>query len=158
MKEGLVALVPLLGTILSVLGILPFSPMYPIAAVLFGLIVLSCALYCRCVFDMSTRTIAWKKIGLMKRESGACSFEEVKELAIDFIATTDSPNGKNYRIVLRLDNKDVPLTDTYQYMLGKTENRVKQISDFTAIKIAKELICIETKYIKEVVELPERKK
>lgn len=158
MKEGLIALVPLLGTILSVLGILPFSPMYPIAAILFGLIVMSCARYCLCVFDMSTRTITWKKIGLVKRESGECTFKQAKELAIDYIPVTDSSDGKNYRIVLRLDDKDVPLTDTYQYLLAKTENRVKQISDFTAIKIAKELICTETKYIKEVVELPERKK
>lgn len=133
-------LAPLLYLVLSLFKIFPFNPIYLILAAVFGAVISFAVRYCKVVFDQRSRTIYWSKFGLFKIDSGRCLFEEVKELAVESVKDAEATDGRKYRLVLKLDNADIPLTDLFQSDIDSIKFKAEQISEFTGIKIGQKMM------------------
>lgn len=144
-REAFYALLPFLAMLLGALKIIPPHPIYAITAAVFLLVYLYGARFCSVILDRGVRKIFWKKIGFIKSETGECTFEQVKEFAIETTDVDDSSNGKNFRIVLCLENKSIPLTDTYQYGKQKSLERLEQLGKYSGIAIGQKFLEIEDK-------------
>ncbi len=144
-REAFYALLPFFAMMLAALKIIPPHPIYAITAAVFLLVYLYGARFCSAIFDKSSRKIFWKKVGFLKSESGECTFEHVKEIAIGTKDVEDSSNGKHYRIVLCLETTTIPLTDTYQYGKQKTLGRLELLGKYSGIQINQKILEIEQK-------------
>lgn len=69
----------------------------------------------------------------------------MNEIAIEATTAEESSKGKNYRIILCLDGKVVPLTDTFQYGKEKTLERLEQLGKYSGIAIGQKFLEIEDK-------------
>ncbi|MBP7861770.1 hypothetical protein KA183_08825 [bacterium] len=144
-REAFYALIPFFAMMLASLKIIPPHPIYAITAAVFLLVYLYGARFCSAIFDRGSRKIFWKKVGFFKSESGECTFEQVKEIAIGTTDVEDSSKGKHYRIVLCLEARTVPLTDTYQYGREKTLERLELLGKYSGIQINLKILEIEQK-------------
>lgn len=131
---------PLFYVALSMFNLVSFNLVYLIIGALFGTVIAFAVRYCKVIFDGRNKTIYWSKFGLFKREVGRCLFEQVKELSVESVKDDESADGQKYRLVLRLDNADVSLTDQYQSDIDSIKFKAEQISEFTGIKIGQKML------------------
>lgn len=143
----------LLYLVLALFKLVPFGLMQQIAGILYAVVLLLTFRYCKIVFDLRNRTISWTKYSPFKKDSGICLFDQVKELAVDrvWIEASESQDAHyEFRIVLRLPDKDIALSDHFESDVDSIKFKVEQIIEATQFSTSAKFLSLTDEKIKRV--------
>ena len=136
--------------VLALFKLTPFGILQQIAALLYGICLVLTFRYCKIVFDLRRRAVDWTKFSSFKKECGSCPFDQVKELAVDRVWNKEPEGHWEYRIVLRLPNKDITLSDHYNSDIDSIKFKVEQIIEATQLSTSAKFLSLSDENIKRV--------
>jgi hypothetical protein len=61
-------------------------------------------------FDLVQRQLHWRRRGLYSRQQGDVPFDDIRSVTVQSLNTSNSPT---YRVLLRTDASEIPLTEAY---------------------------------------------